>query len=287
MKYIYIFVAALLVWGCGSEPPSSTQSQSTSQAPTPQSPAPEPPPKVVKTKTPEDWIRIWPEPDPSIVVELADNIYAWNYLVIFDGSGSMNFDYCGAESNKIGRKANGEPMVRMDLILPAAQAFVDKVPPDANLGFMKFEGGKLYEVVPLGLNNRQQVKQEMEMVKPKGGTPLKSSIREGYKILETQARRQDGYGHLVMLVVTDGAPSDNEDPVRIAKQVRRISPVRIDTIGLCQAEAHRLNIPGYTNYYPADDPDKLDQSFAEVLAEAETFENINLDEMDFEGLVID
>ena len=146
------------------------------------------------------------------------------------------------------------------------------VPADSNLGLMIFYGGKIYEMVPLGTENRNKFVSAVVSTKPDGGTPLFSAMKTGYRNIEKQAKKQLGYGEYTLVIVTDGEASDGQDPTKIVHWILDNSPVQIHTIGFCIGNKHSLNIPGRVVYKPADNPAKLEQGLHDVLAEVEEFD---------------
>lgn len=186
---------------------------------------------------------------------------ATNYYLVLDGSGSMRRTECSG-----GRK-------KIDTAVSALQAFIDQVPPSANLGLAVFDDEGLAERVPLGADNRPAVAAALRQVIARGGTPLRSAISLGYERLSAQARQQLGYGDYHLVVVTDGAPDpSSEDPSEIVDRMLDESPVILHTIGFCIGEDHVLNQPGRSFYTAADSPEQLARGLDDVLSEAPSFD---------------
>jgi Mg-chelatase subunit ChlD len=181
-----------------------------------------------------------------------------NYLVIFDGSGSMKETGC----------SDGKPKIKV--AKTAVTRWADSVGPDANLGLVAFYGAT-FSTLPLG-SSRQQFNDQVRAVAANGKTPLGRSIEAAYAMLTKQAFRQNGYGEYNIVVVTDGAASDEERMNRWVAAILRDSPIQITTIGFCIGDDHSLNEPGRTIYKAANNPQELARGLEEVLAEAEQFD---------------
>jgi uncharacterized protein YegL len=190
----------------------------------------------------------------------AADLFAANYYVVLDGSGSMNDVDCSAGKSKI------------DAARTALKSFAASVPASANLGLAVFERRGIGELLPLGTDNRQAFGQAVAQVRAGSGTPLRSAIALAYDKLEEQGRRQLGYGEYHLVVVTDGIASQGEDPTDVVDRMLAESPVLVSTIGFCIGEDHSLNQPGRTDYRAADNPEALRKGLEAVLAEAPAFD---------------
>lgn len=234
-------------------------------SPSPKPPAPEQKPKSQQTapqqhtKKPAESKNVWPPVRDNQEVTIAKNLLAKNYYVVLDCSGSMSQFGCSGG------------IAKLNAAKAALAKFAQLVPSDANLGLMAFQGGKIYELVPFGIGNRDQFVSATNSTKAGGGTPLHSALKAGYLEIEKQARRQLGYGEYILVIVTDGEASEGQDPTKMVYQILDDSPVQIHTIGFCIGTDHSLNIPGRTVYKPADSPEQLQEGLQDVLAEAETF----------------
>jgi Ca-activated chloride channel homolog len=184
-----------------------------------------------------------------------------NYYVVLDGSGSMLSKRCGGGSTKI------------EAAVTAVKHFFEAVPADANIGLAAFDRRTISERVPLGVGNRDALREALDKVSAGSDTPLRSSMKIGYEKLTAQARAQLGYGEYHLVVVTDGQPDpDSEDPKPIVKEILEQSPVVLHTIGFCIDSDHVLNQPKKTFYASATDPTELKESLQAVLAEAPVFD---------------
>jgi Ca-activated chloride channel homolog len=202
----------------------------------------------------------WPSLKAGQSTAPAADLFAANYYVVLDGSGSMNDVDCSA----------GKP--KIDAARTALKSFAASVPASANLGLAVFERRGIGELLPLGTDNRQAFGQAVAQVRAGAGTPLRSAIALAYDKLVEQGRRQLGYGEYHLVVVTDGIASQGEDPTDVVDRMLAESPVLVSTIGFCIGENHSLNQPGRTDYRAADNPEALRKGLEAVLAEAPAFD---------------
>lgn len=185
---------------------------------------------------------------------------ATNYLLIFDGSGSMDNTECGNGQRKI------------DVAKGAVQSFIQAIPNDANVGLYVFDKQNASLRIPLGINNRTNLRNAVEGVNVGGATPLKNALASGYRALEQQAEKQLGYGEYNVVIVTDGDASQGEEPESMIQRIYQHSPVTIHTIGFCLGDKHALNAQGITHYQSANNPETLLAGLKEVLAESAQFD---------------
>lgn len=235
--------AGALIAGCEPAPPPPVKAQ-----------APRPPaPAAASSMTPA-----WP-PARDKDAALAGDLFAKNYYVVFDASGSMNEKGCSGGDTKI-RAAKA-----------ALASFAQSVPAQANLGLLVFDGSGVREWLPLGARNRDQFTRLVNEVRANGGTPLKESVRQAYAKLQEQGAKQLGYGEYHLVIVTDGQADSGQDPTPDVNKLLAESPVVVQTIGFCIGTTHSLNQAGRTIYRAAENPEELKQGLADVLAEAPQF----------------
>ena len=192
----------------------------------------------------------------------ADQWSRKNYVMIFDGSGSMSEQRCSGNKTK--------SVVAKEAVADWAQS----VPADANLGLIVFDQQGFAVRMQLGQGDRQEFVQQVQAVVPGSGTPLTQAVQTAYELLTTQAGKQLGYGEYHMVIVTDGVANQPEKLTRTVNAVLAHSPILISTIGFCIADTHSLNQPGRTIYKAADNPEALRQGLQDVLAESESFDDI-------------
>lgn len=218
--------------------------------------------KLVTRKGPELFKAANPWPyvtDKEKGEEIAEKLTAKNFVVIFDGSGSMAEKKCAD-----GRK-------KYEVAREAFQEWSGSVPPDANVGLVSFHNAGWSEI-PLGTFNADTFTKEINKITPGGKTPLTRAILKAHDMLAPQARRQLGYGEYHIVVVTDGIANSPPHLYRAVNAILGRTPIIIHTIGFCIGEKHSLNQPGRTYYRTANDPASLRKGLKEVLAEAQTFD---------------
>ncbi|MCI5161373.1 MAG: VWA domain-containing protein [Candidatus Electrothrix sp. AX5] len=263
-KLLYICATALLLVlslvlsGCGDDADqrNATARQKKKIAPQQQQSAPDPFEQATGSA-------VWPpseEKQENILP--ADQWALKNYVMIFDGSGSMGDKRCSGNKTKstVAKKAVAD--------------WAQSVPTDANLGLIVFDQQGFAVRQQLGLGDRQEFVQQVQAVLPGSGTPLTQAVRTAYKILTAQAGKQLGYGEYHMVIVTDGAANQPEKLTGTVNAVLAHSPILISTIGFCIADTHSLNQPGRTIYKAADNPEALRQGLQDVLAESESFDDV-------------
>jgi Mg-chelatase subunit ChlD len=204
---------------------------------------------------------VWPRlPDGELPKIDMTRALSTNYMMVFDGSGSMLEVECSGRQRKI------------DVATSAVERFIAQVPDGANLGLVAFDRNGMDERAPLG-PDRRAFARALDKVRAGDDTPLRSAITLAYGKLEQQAISQLGYGEYHLVVVTDGVPDpESEDPRGIVDTIVGESPVVVHTVGFCLDEDHALNQPGKTYYAAADSPEALQQELAQVLAEAPSFD---------------
>lgn len=250
-----IAFASLALFGC--EPVQQSSSQGSVQV---GAPAEE---KTVLPEVPGDGK--WP-PAAKGAVTPAGNLLAKNYVIVFDGSGSMKENACGEGQRKI------------DSGKTALREFAQTIPADANVGLVVFDDSGLGERVAIGLGaaHRARFLAEIEKISVNGGTPLRSAITLGGQMLGGQAQRQSGYGEYHLVVVTDGEANAGESPTDIVMMLAK-TPVIIHTIGFCIGTSHSLNKAGMVLYHEAKDLASLRKGLQEVLAESSRFDPTTFD----------
>jgi hypothetical protein len=241
--------------GCGEEP-QPVQKAASQPAPTAPAPQPSAPSPAQTDETPGTWP--FKRADESAGV-LADNLTAKNYLLIFDGSGSMRESKCAGSSRKI------------DVAKQAVMTWSKSVPANANLGLYAFHNNGIL-TLPMTSGQRDGFMQTVDQIVAGGNTPLSKAMLYAYDALTKQGRRQLGYGEYTIVVVTDGIANSIENLQKVADHILSETPITIYSIGFCIGEHHSLNQPGRTMYKSADNPAQLKEGLREVLAESESFD---------------
>jgi hypothetical protein len=262
-KIVITLVAVIVAWyvfsGDDQQQPSQHVSPVTQQKPSVQMqhPAPVPQQQTDPVISMENWPFSGKEEDVPL---LDSDLNRKNFLLIFDGSGSMNEKKCSGI------------LTKAEAAKEAVKEWSVSVAEDANLGLIVFDEQGLSLRLPLGVNNRDMFRQQIQAVVPNYKTPLTASLDHAYQLLTAQALRQLGYGEYTIVVVTDGAANDRNTLARSVTRILSESPVIINTIGFCIAADHSLNQPGKTIYTAANDPAALRKGLQAVLAESESFD---------------
>jgi Ca-activated chloride channel homolog len=227
-------------------------------APTAQTPAA---PPAFPTSMAGRMLPAWPPiSDKAAGTPLAGSLITKNFVLVYDGSGSMAKQGCSGERAKY--------EVARDAVIDWAAS----VPEDANLGLVVFDRNGFSIRLPLGLGNRPQFENEVKKVVPDRSTPLAAALDIAYSMLTEQATKQLGYGDYTVVIVTDGAADDIPALENSVNMVLATSPIMIHTIGFCITADHSLNRAGRTTYRAANNPAELRKGLSEVLAESETFD---------------
>ena len=246
-----LFILGVVMSGCSED----------ADHPKAKAPAPQNRPAPVANKSAES--SVWPpETEKQENILPADQWTRKNYVMIFDGSGSMGNQGCSG--NKTKSAAAKE----------AVADWAQSVPADANLGLIVFDQKGFSARLQLGQGDRQQFVQQVQAVVPGSSTPLTQAVQNAYDLLTAQAGKQLGYGEYHIVIVTDGAANLPDKLTETVNAVLARSSIIISTIGFCIAETHTLNQLGRTIYKAADNPEALRQGLQDVLAESESFDDV-------------
>lgn len=252
--FLFFMGLTLVLAGCSDEPQPVQQAGVKQERTKPIVPVPQVPSTSAARAT------IWPfltADDPAGV--LAENMTARNYLLIFDGSGSMADRECAGGSQKI------------EVAKKAVMAWSKGVPANANLGLFAFHNQGIL-TLPLATGNRDAFIQTISQIQAGGKTPLAEAMTHAYDTFTEQGKRQLGYGEYTIVVVTDGYANSISSLEGVVDKILSRTPINIYSIGFCIGEAHSLNQPGRTIYKSADNPEQLQKGLQEVLAESESFD---------------
>ncbi len=222
--------------------------------------------KETKSETKVSNSNVWPYIDADDHGnDMVNNLTAKNYVLIFDGSGSMRDSGCSAGKQKI------------DVAKEAVMEWSKTLPLDANLGLVAFHnGGWSHEELTSG--QRDTFIKTVQDIIAGGRTPLTNALKEAYKNLTKQALRQLGYGEYTIVVVTDGIANNGDFLYKEVNKVLSNSPINIYTIGFCIGSNHSLNQKGQTIYKAADNPAELREGLKEVFAESDAFDDTSFNE---------
>ncbi|MBC8394951.1 MAG: VWA domain-containing protein [Deltaproteobacteria bacterium] len=257
LRFLCLIMIASL-FGCAEEVPAPKQKAAPSPKQQKAATAQNPQPRQDQTQTRQT--KIWPFlKEAQETQSLADNFTARNYILIFDGSGSMRDSKCSGGRQKI------------EVAKEAVVEWSKTVPGDANLGLISFHGGG-WSHLPLSTGQRQDFIRTVQGIAPGGGTPLSRAFGFTYEVFTKQAQRQLGYGEYTLVVVTDGIANSADLLSKYVNFILARTPISIYSIGFCIGPKHSLNQPGRTTYKAADNPAQLRESLREVLAESETFD---------------
>ncbi len=217
----------------------------------------QPTPSKLNEKQNKEWPYIESDSDDS--TGISENLTRKNYLLIFDGSGSMGEIECGA----------GRP--KITAAKEAVAEWANSLPKDANLGLVSFYDNK-WASLPLKPGSRIGFMQALQKTFASGRTPLTEALLRAFTSITAEGKKQLGYGDYTIVVVTDGIANNGTALSAAVKNVLAKSPVNIYTIGFCIGQNHSLNQPGLTVYKSADNPAELKRGLSEVLAESDTFD---------------
>ncbi len=249
------------LFGCSEEPTPPKPAPAKPKATKPATKAKKPAANAQKPAAANLSNKIWPFlSDEQEARGLAQNPLTQNYILIFDGSGSMGDVKCSAGRRKI------------EVAKEAVTEWSKTVPADANIGLVAFHN-KGWVIGKLGQTDRQNFIQGVQSLSYGGKTPLTKAFNQAYQDMTRQGGRQLGYGEYTIVVVTDGIANSPAQLSHIVNTINAASPIMIYTIGFCIGEKHSLNQPGETIYKAADNPEALRQGLQEVLAESVTFDD--------------
>lgn len=251
---LFVMAAGLMtiIWACEPAPQAPAKKKSTQQRPlavqnesSAQTEAEAANwPYNVESQLPKDMAGLPP----------AENTLARNFILVFDGSGSMQ----GAKLLTAKR---------------AVETWSKTVPADANLGLVAFHRNG-WTSLPLGTGNRSAFVDAIAGIEAGGGTPLAEASKKSFLMLSSMGLQQLGYGEYNLVIVTDGEASNARDLRNWVDYIvnRSRSPIQIRTIGFKIGDDHSLNQPGVTHYVSANNERQLSQGLKAVLAEAESFD---------------
>lgn len=168
--------------------------------------------------------------------------------IVFDASGSMRDEIW-----------SGSGVYKINAAKTALKRVIDQIPHTTYVGLLVFVGDdygrqSIEWLAPIGPLNKGPLKAAIDKIKPGGGTPLGSSIKQAADALLKARAEQHNYGSYQLLVVTDGrAEPPQEGSLMNAygpEVVRR--GIQLDAIGVGMEERHMLSTMAY-RYWKAND----------------------------------
>jgi hypothetical protein len=199
-----------------------------------------------------------------------------NYVVVFDASGSMNWD-----------APNGGK--KIDLAKQALEKVLLSLPTkNTNLGLLVFSAGNLNVekewVYPIGPIDQARLKQAIYLPKPEGGTPLGTYLKKGADALVEWRKKQGNYGTYTLVLVTDGQ-CDDDDLANLQRNLPlvQVRGIGVNVIGLAMGRDAWLASHS-TSYQSADDSAALASAVKKVFAEVQLNANGKVDPEFFKDL---
>lgn len=184
-------------------------------------------------------------------------------VLVLDSSGSM--------------KEKAEGGTKIEAARKALLKVIDGLPADAPVGMRVF-GAKVFSrtdpgacddtqlVVPMGTDNRDELKAAATAYKPYGETPIPAALREAAKDLGSTGER-------AIVLVSDGE-STCGDPCPVAKQISKSGvDLKINVVGLAVSGKARDQLKciadaGGGTYYDADSAADIESTLEHVASRA-------------------
>ncbi len=178
------FVLSVFIFACSEEAqsPQVTVKQTEKSLNNAQEPV------KAEKKIADEWPFIKIEADDE--GDVSDNLVAKNYMLIFDGSGSMGEIECGDGRQKI------------SVAKEAVTEWAKTLPKDSKLGLVAFYHNKWSEL-PLKSGNRNSFMKTIQSIFPSGRTPLTEGLHRAYSSITAEGKKQLGYGDYTIVVVTE------------------------------------------------------------------------------------
>jgi hypothetical protein len=182
-----------------------------------------------------------------------DELLKDNIIIVLDASGSMN--------ESMG-KTN-----RLNVAKKAIITVVQTLNQNSNIALLVFSGVNKPSdwLHPLGSLNLEQMNTNLRKLSPGGGTPLGAFMQGARKVLESQKKKQLGYGTYRMLILTDGHATDNKLVLQETPLILG-SGIYLDVIGVAMNQSHALATKA-NSYRSAMDQNALMQAMKTVLSE--------------------
>jgi Mg-chelatase subunit ChlD len=135
-------------------------------------------------------------------------------------------------SNSMWGRMDGEP--KMEVARRIVSEALDWIPADLNLGLRVYGHRQAHArrdcadselLVPFDSGSREQIRQAIGQVRPRGQTPLAYAL--GQAARDLRSRR----GERAVILVTDGIESCGGDPAAAARALQALGPVPVHVIG--------------------------------------------------------
>ncbi|WP_445257125.1 VWA domain-containing protein [Nocardioides aurantiacus] len=200
----------------------------------------------------------WSVPGPAVAA--TDD----QLVLVLDSSGSM--------AERVGGRR------KIDIAKRALSGVVGGLPDEARVG-LRVYGAEVFErtdpgactdsqlVVPIGTDNRSELRDAVAGYEPFGETPISYSLRQAAKDLGPEGKR-------TVLLVSDGEETCDADPCATAAALARADvEVKIDVVGLAVSGRTRDQLRcvaerGNGTYYDADSADDLTASLDKLATRA-------------------
>lgn len=184
-----------------------------------------------------------------------------NFYFILDASQSMDGD-------------------KIIIAKKAAKEFIKLVPKESNVGLFVFDENGETERIKLGPLDVQAFNKAVDNVPNSNwqNTPLGYSLSISIKKVVEQYKKQLGYGEYRIIVLTDGAATDEDIMKKECNNLISYGFIDLYTIGFQLPGVHDLKKYS-TDYREANNLDELKKALVKTTAEAESFDDINLDEL--------
>lgn len=186
-----------------------------------------------------------PSPTKTVVIdplegpeEVDDNLTKTLQLETFTPSGTIPTPSCTAGSKiavdlLLDNSGSMKVNQKMDKLKRAVNNFVKNLSDNDVIGVQKFLGrGKTSAVIPLKhySDHKTIFESEINKLNAEGGTPMKTGFLLAKQKID-QAKSSFPNYYWVLIVLGDGGPNKDQNPLTVASQIKA-SGVRIISIGL-------------------------------------------------------
>lgn len=182
-----------------------------------------------------------------------------NVVVVLDASGSM--------SDSI-KTTDGQRVSKMDAAKAVLKTTLLNLPKNTNVGILVFpHQGWVYQLGPV---ETTQLRNAINNIRPRGGTPLGKNMKIGVDAL-LEARKKNPYGVHRLLIVTDGEANDS---YRVDENINLILArgIYVNTIGVAMSKDHQLATKSHS-YANAKNPQALLEEVTTALESEITVDN--------------